>query len=394
MTRKIPRSRRLLVASAAVAALAASELLAGSTAIAGPNHTTIVSDVPSAATPDIQDNSVASIYDAGSKVIAGGNFTRVQNRDSDVDITRNSVLAFDKATGVVDEAFAPTVDGDVRSVIAGPTPGTVYIAGSFNTVNGVTRRKVALLNVSDGSLVTAFKPPAFNGLVQDVILTGGQLLVGGVFTNAGAVNPRNGLASLNPATGAINTYLTHTLTGHHNYNGTGANAPVGVEHMAASPDGTKLAVIGNFKNVNGVLQDQAVLINLNAADTTVADWNTTRYQPRCASNAFDSYVRDVAFAPDSSYFVIVTTGAYNVGTLCDTAARWETNATGQTQQPTWINYTGGDTLLSVAVSEQAIYVGGHIRWLNNSLARDRAGAGAVPVAADSHRAAESHSVPA
>ena len=80
-------------------------------------------------------------------------------------------------------------------------------------------------------------------------------------------------------------------------------------------------------------------------------------------------MRDVAYSPDGSYFVVVTTGAPYAGTLCDTAARWETAATGADLQPTWIDYTGGDTLLSVGISEQAVYVGGHIRWLNNSLRR-------------------------
>ena len=89
-------------------------------------------------------------------------------------------------------------------------------------------------------------------------------------------------------------------------------------------------------------------------------------------------MRDVAFAPDGSYFVIVTTGAYSAGTLCDTTSRWPTTATGTALQPTWVDYTGGDTLYSVAVTGTAIYVGGHKRWMNNPFAGDRAGPGAVP----------------
>ncbi|MGY0002518.1 malectin domain-containing carbohydrate-binding protein [Micromonospora sp. I033] len=377
MTHPSARTRRVLAALAAVALTAAGLAPAGPAA-AAPDHTTLVRATPSTASPDIMDGTVTAIHDAGTKIIVAGSFTRVQNRGSDVDITRNYLLAFDKATGTVDTAFAPTVDNEVYAVVAGPTAGTVFVAGRFNTVNGVTRRKVALLNVATGAVVTSFAGPAFNGLVNDVALVGGRLLVGGIFTTAGNPNPRGGLASLNASTGAVDGYLTTTLTEHHNYDGvSGANAGVGAEKLAVSPDGTKLVVIGNFKKADGVLHDQIVKLDLGATTATVADWNTSRYTPRCAWWAFDSYMRDLAFAPDGSYFVVVTTGAPNGGTLCDAAARWEADATGADLQPTWVDYTGGDTYLSVGISEQAVYVGGHFRWLNNSFGGDSAQAGAV-----------------
>ena len=377
MTHPSALTRRVLAALAAVA-LTAAGLVAAGPATAAPDHTTLVKEVPSTASPDIMDGTVDAIYDAGTKIIAVGDFTRVQDRDSDVDITRNYVLAFDKATGTVDTAFAPTVDNEVYAVVAGPTAGTVFIAGKFNTVNGVTRRKVALLNVATGAVVTSFAGPAFNGLVNDIALVGGRLLVGGIFTTAGNTNPRGGLASLNASTGAVDSYLTTTLTEHHNYDGvSGASSGVGANKLAVSPDGAQLVVIGNFKKADGVLHDQIVKFDLGATAATIADWNTSRYTPRCAWWAFDTYVRDVAYAPDSSYFVVVATGAPNAGTLCDAAVRWDAGATGAELQPTWVDYSGGDTFLSVGISEQAVYVGGHFRWLNNSFGGDSAQAGAV-----------------
>ncbi|WP_243715394.1 malectin domain-containing carbohydrate-binding protein [Micromonospora sp. KC207] len=370
-------TRRTLATLAAVA-LTVAGLAVGGPASAAPDHDKVVSDVPSTASPDIMDGTVFAIHDAGTKIIAAGSFTTVQNRNSDVDIPRNYVLAFDKATGAVDTAFAPVVDDEVSAVAAGPTAGTVYLAGKFNTVNGVTRRKVALVNVATGATVTSFVGPAFNGLIEDVALAGDRLLVGGIFTTAGNANPRGGLASLNATTGALDSYLTTTLTENHNYDGvSGAKAGVGAERLALSPDGTQLVVIGNFKKADGVLHDQIVRLDLGATVATVADWNTSRYTPRCAWKTFDSYMRDVAFAPDGSYFVVVTTGGRYSGSLCDAAARWEAAATGDEQQPTWVNYSGGDTFLSVGISEQAVYVGGHMRWLNNSLGGDSAQAGAI-----------------
>ena len=47
-------------------------------------------------------------------------------------------------------------------------------------------------------------------------------------------------------------------------------------------------------------------------------------------------------------------------------------------KPTWVDYTGQDTLMSVAITSSAVYVGGHERWMNNSTGADAAGEGAVP----------------
>jgi hypothetical protein len=76
--------------------------------------------------------------------------------------------------------------------------------------------------------------------------------------------------------------------------------------------------------------------------------------------------------------VLVSTGAGFAGTLCDSASRWDLSATGSGLQPTWIDYTGGDSLTQVAVTGAAVYVGGHQRWENNTLGHDSASASAVP----------------
>src|SRR5262245_51108897 len=96
-----PYVRRHRFIAVAVALLAAG-LIGSTAAVAGPGHTGIVGSEPTNDTPDIQDGSTSAIYDAGSKVIAVGNFTTVQNRNTNIDIPRNFVLAFDKATGLVD----------------------------------------------------------------------------------------------------------------------------------------------------------------------------------------------------------------------------------------------------------------------------------------------------
>ena len=138
-----------------------------------------------------------------------------------------------------------------------------------------------------------------------------------------------------------------------------------------SPDGSKLVIIGNFMKVNTQPRPQVALIDLSTTPASLANWQTDRYVPPCFSNAFDTYMRDVDFSPDGSYFVIASTGGPNFGTLCDTAARWESNAQGAALQPTWVDATGGDTLSAIAVTGAAVYAGGHQRWQNNWYGSDQ-----------------------
>ncbi len=345
----------------------------------------VVSAVPAAFTPNIDGGIVYSITQVGSWIVAGGTFTSATQHGTSTAVPYTGVVAFDQSTGALDTAFAPSLDGAVYSVIAGPTANTVYVGGQFSTVNGVKSKGITLLSLSSGAIVSGFKPPALNGIVYGMRLSAGHLFLTGSFTLTGTVT-HDGLATLNPTTGALDPYLNIQLTGHHNYNGSGANGPVGGRAMDISPDGTRAIVVGDFKDANGALSDQIVMLDLGATTAVIdPNWSTAAFNAPCASGAFDTYVEDVDFSPDGSYFAIAATGgggiSYNAdGTrsLCDSASRWSTTDTGTDVQPTWVDYTGNDSFWSVASTGTAIYLGGHARWINNPNGSDSAGTGAVP----------------
>jgi len=355
----------------------------------GVDQSNLASATPSAHTPNINDGTVFAITQVGSQIIVGGSFTNVDppgDTNSADAVTRNYILSFDQNTGVVSTAFVPTLDGTVRTLQPGLAPNTVYVGGEFNYVNGVKAKGVALLNTTTGLMVSGFKPAPMDGVVWAMNLTAGHLIIGGTFTLLSTA-AHAGIGALNPTTGAVDPYVTTQVSGHHNYTGNGgANAGVGVHKLDVSPDGTKLVAVGNFKMADGVVHDQIMMLNLTSTSGTLdTGWNTAGYTAACASGAYDTYMRDMAFSTDGTYFVVAATGGGTFtqntdGTraLCDTATRWATNDSGPDVQPQWIDYTGNDSFESITTAGDAIYVGGHERWVNNGSGSDSAGEGSVP----------------
>lgn len=341
-------------------------------------HDRTVSDVPASWTPRILDGRTYAITQVGSTMVVGGDFSQVSPSSGSPVMPRANVFAFNATNGQINSGFAPIPEGEVRAVEPGPTAGTVYVGGAFKGINGVSG-KVLLLDVTNGSIISSFKVPAMNGAVQDLVRIGNRLYVGGVFTKVGG-QPHGGLVTLNATTGARESFLAVSLTEHHNYTGAigQAQAPVGAKAIAVNPTATQMSVVGNFRKADGLDRDQMVMIDLTGASAKVrSDWRTRRYEATCASRAFDTYMRDVSFAPDGSYVNVATTGGPFSGTLCDTVTRWDVANAGLALEPDWTDVSGGDTFLSVAASGAAVYAGGHQRWMNNPLGRDSAGAGAV-----------------
>lgn len=337
-------------------------------------HDRVVNADPANTTPHVLDGEVRAIAEVGSTGVAGGTFTTVRSASSTTQIPRGNLVAFNLDSGNIVSSFAPSVNGTVYSAIPSGDGQTVYVAGSFSNVNGAPgTSRIARIDVSTGAVDRTFVSPGFNGIIKHLVLRGGRLYVSGTFTTAGT-QTRTALATLNPGTGALTGAVNLTFAGPRN------GGVLQIIKFDVNPAGTRMVVIGNFTTVNGQPRDQIAVIGLTSTSAGLASWSTTRYSASC-SVAFDTVMRDVDIDATGKYFVVVTTGGYNggarTGVLCDTASRWEIGASGSGRQPTWVNYTGGDTFWSVAVAGPAVYVGGHFRWLNNAYGNGAAGPGAI-----------------
>lgn len=334
----------------------------------GDHNRTIVRDTPASWTPHALDGTVNAFAEIGDKVVVGGNFSQIRAVNDPTPINKPYIFVFERNTGTI-TSFNTSLNGDVTSLVPSGDGETVFVGGGFNNVNGQTVRSVVKININTGQRVSTFNPPAFNGRVHDLQLRNGVLYVSGRFTTV-ANQPHTLFAALNPVTGQLDPTVKVDFADPRR------NGALSILSSDITPDGTKMVAIGNFTKANGATRYQIAQIDLTTTPPTVANWSTNQYGDGC-SNSFQSYMRDVEYSRDGSFFVVGTTGAYNTTYLCDTAARWETAATGSNLMPTWVNYTGGDTLLTVAVGDSIAYLGGHQRWANNPYAGDRVGAGAT-----------------
>ena len=348
------------------------------TAVGYPQPSVVSAD-PVNTTPHVLNGTVLAVASVGTRIYVGGTFTTVANAGTSTQLPRSYLFAFDRATGRVVGNYTPAVNGPVESIAAAPDGSSIIVGGRFTTVNGSSQRGLAMLDVN-GTRVSTFAART-NGYVTKVLVRGSQLIAGGRFTSTNGVARAN-LAVLNATSGALDTAFTIGATqGRTRSNG---NTPAAfIDEMDANTTGTRLVILGNFRQVGGQPRQQIAMIDLPGR--TVTSWYTNRYPNDVAGTtqafkcyqSFDTQMRDVEFSPDGSYFVVVTTGGApdrNATSLCDTATRWETAATPPAggAVETWKNCTGGDTLYSVATTGTAVYVGGHQRWLDNCGGRDSA----------------------
>ncbi len=347
-------------------------------------HPTVVSETAATFTPNLVQVGTFKPYaltinQAGSNMVVGGNFSKVENSARTVQYNRSNVFAFNATTGAV-SPFAPVVDKQVWSVLG--NGDTVYIGGEFTTVNGVARPYLAKLSLSTGQLDPNFNPKLSGGRVTDLQLSHGLLFVSGAFSKK--------LVALDPNTGAASSYFNNiVVSGPLQY-----TTRTEVFRFDVSPDGQHLVGVGNFTSVGGARHYRVFMADLGATSATMSAWYYQPAERDCHAAAvapvYQYYVKDVDFSPNSQYFNVASTGGFRINgeppgqVLCDSVARFQVSNLSPVV-PYWINYTGGDSLHSVIDTGAAVYVQGHSRWLDNPYcfdqkcppAVDRLGGGAV-----------------
>jgi hypothetical protein len=262
----------------------------------------------------------------GDRLFLGGDFGAYDG------VERPYLVAIDLTTGAVDPTFAPRPNKPVHALLPSADGTTLYIGGLFTTVAGKGRQRLARVDAVTGAPDT-FNPKV-DAEVMKLALAGDSLFVGGRFSTVGGL-PRTNLARVEVATGAVRP-MSLSVNG-------------AVRSLDVTPDGRLLFITGQFSSVGGVTRNGLASISVSTGRVTT--WAPNLYRGRLMT-------RDLEVSPDGAAVYVVSSGGDNPPSG-DTAVKFPTAGSGDVA-PVWVNRVM-DTMEAVAVADDAVYIGGHLR---------------------------------
>lgn len=156
---------------------------------------------------------VQSLATDGTKLFVGGNFTSIKG------VAKTRIAALDPATGNVITSWTANATSNVYALhVKG---GRLYAAGSFGTLAGATRNRIGAVSTATGALDPTFNPNA-NATTLGLTTSpdGSTVYMAGDFTTVGGIS-RPYLAAVNATTGVPTSTTfryplvgaTHSMTG-------------------------------------------------------------------------------------------------------------------------------------------------------------------------------------
>ncbi len=365
----------------------------------------IVTETPRRDTPIVLDGQVWAVEQVGNNVVVGGNFTQVQTSRGGPIVNQRGIFAYDINSGQFIEGFRPTLGSqsgtvDVRDIVPAPDGNRFYIGGRFTTVNdgsdGVTRsrNRIAMLDVRNGRVDRNFAQAGVDAAVLSLDLSAnGQLYAGGNFINAFDLAPGRppiiqqvrGLARFDATTGQFDPSFRYETqedigavaditTGRPSnvFNGNFQHA-FGVSRVQLNPQENLLVVTHRGAQLVDTTRNQSFdaagigVIALNpGGGHNVTGFRALHPDPndpiqpmyhalQCGGRG--AQIRDLDV--QNGWLVVVHQGA-DTGQQCDSIVRYPLTTT--PVRPDWVA-RAFDSVFSVEVDGNDIYVGGHFRYL-------------------------------
>jgi PKD repeat protein len=318
-------------------------------------------DVPRANTPYIDAAEITDLEYIGDRVYVVGAFSSLRNNDANGEIIdQGQVAAFDIDTGQVDTTFNPSFGGGgVTEIARNPDGSRLYVVGRFESVNGNSKLRVAAIDPITGDTISSFTADT-NSAATSVAVTGDTVYLGGQFSTVNG-QPRLGLAAVDAATGELRDDFRVDLTG-----GQGVNGMITVQALVLTDDLTRLLVVNTAREMDGRPRWGIGLI-----DTTTNDllpWRTRLFEENLSRIGGIQRLYAADIAPNGEYFVVGSGSGGDRPPISDTAIAFPLDG-GDFVEPLWISRMF-DSVYSIAISDDAVYVGGHMNYVESPTAPD------------------------
>jgi PKD repeat protein len=282
----------------------------------------------------------------GDTVYVGGNFQNARPAGAgkgEKVVARSNFLAYDLKTGALLD-YAPSFNGQIRSLAVSPDGKRLYAGGSFTQVNGVARYRLAAFDVPTGTLDTGFQPE-INATVNDVSASDTGVYVAGALTTVGK-QARPNFAAVDVRTGAVLPWAPQPKAGGNVSWTTGKS-------ILVAPDSKKVIVSGTFWTMNGSSAPGRGMAALDATTAAILPWkvNSTLKNGTTEASSFMDLTSDGTSVYGAGFQNGAGDGLFE-GTF---KASW---ADGSLE---WMTNCHGDSY-SIAASQGAVYTASHAHY--------------------------------
>lgn len=371
--------------------LAASVVFAAQAASAAVDENDIRRDLPIAV-----DGEVWAVEQVGNSIVVGGNFTQVQTSRNGPVVDQAAIYAYDIDTGEFNADFRPLLvrnNGlpEVRDILPTEDGTGLYIGGRFNAIDDRTdnqlriRNRLALLEVRSGRLDRNFAQAGVDAAVLSIDRdASGRIYAGGNFLTVFDLAPNRppieqavrGLARFDGTTGQFDTGFRYESRDDIGRPTEGIHAH-GVSRVVFGPNRVSLFVAHRgaelYDAVNDRVMDSPGLARIDVqpnqhearpfkvlhpdANDPIQEFY---HAAQCAGRG--TQIRDMDVA--NGYLIVVHQGA-DTGVQCDTAVRISIGL-GE-KRPDWVSRVF-DSIFSVEIDGNDVYIGGHFRYMVNDTA--------------------------
>ena len=148
--------------------------------------------------------------------------------------------------------------------------------------------------------------------------------------------------------------------------GIGTNGVLTVQTLKLTHDNSKLVVVHTARKIDG--QDRYGVGIIGTTSKQLLPWRTRLWDDNLQYVGGIQRIYGGDIAPDDSYFVVTSGSGGDRPPVNDTAIAFRFGG-GDNRQPMWIS-RAFDSVYSVAITEEAVYIGGHFQWNESPTAPD------------------------